>query len=691
MGRQALLFAILLLLPLALAPSAQACVGTLGVPCGRIYPIITIKIEGDATMWNLTTGVPVAVDAILTYSFDMTNEGYTAAAPNEPVQIRFEYPRKPDWADLKVEPEVIAVDVNNPTFIQPEVGEPTQPQAKYSFSIPITITMTLTGQAVLKDGYDFAKLLVFAKSTESGLYQSGYGIKEMRVVPENALHESDVAGQQDVFTASALPAIGLTSVERSFGGTTVTFAPPATPAFWEPAEFVATVSPAPTGRMVLALHDEAGALVASTLPVDSSSGEVGLLATLVQPGRHTATLTLLPAAGTMTPPLTFPLEFDVGDLSAEGYVYPKTYLVQANEPLPRPLVSTADPLAQFERDIPFFLFESAQSVSATVTLVTAAPIDLGRSLANLQFSLHDPDGNTLSAGSVDPTKPAASVRVGSVAQDGWYVLRLKGLGAPGAASYDARIEVNYAAAHEARNRADGIPDITGGLLARAGANLSLPTDLVKVWESSDITPVLDAAQGLGYTLTVFDVNGTLAYASGQRTGASAFSAPAPGTYRAYAFIEPTQGALPFSPTVRAFTFDVGRGNTTIARTFEIEDAFEAPFAPMPSLLGYHALRVYEGAAPPVLEGGELVDEEGNAADASTAGIYFVRVTGQGAPPQGSAVSLVLTQEYAAPVTLVGPAAPSTDQKGGLPVPGLAIAFVLAAIGAVAVVVAIRRR
>ena len=688
MGRTALLVAVLV------AASALPTVDACAVPCGRIYPIITIALEGDQPTWPLVASAPTEIAATLTYRFDMMNEGYTAATPNEPIDIRFEYPRKPDWAEIAVEPEVVRVDVTNPTYVVPDVSNPASPQAQYVFTVPITIRISLVGQAILRDGYDFHKLLVFAKSSESGLYQSGYGIKEIRVVPENALHESDVAGSRDIFAATPLPVLAPAGGSASFAGTTVSLMPPESAKWWEPAEYAMSVDPAPRGRMVFAVHDETGALVASTTPIDAAAGEARMNVTLAKPGRHTATLTLLPDAGTMTPPLTYAVPFDAGDTSAEGYEYPKAYVVTSTEVVPAPLASQADPLAQFQRDIPFWAFDTAQGLSATVTLKTptplALPLDAGRSAANLQFSIHDPDGRMLQAGSVDPTKPTWGIRVGSLAVDGWYVLRVNGFGVPDASAYDVRIEATYAQPPQARNHADGVPDITGPLLAIGGVNLTLPVDALAVWSPSDVTPALDPAAAARYSVTIYDENGTLAYASGLREGASSFSAMAPGTYRAYAYAEPILADLPFSPVVRAFTFTVGAGNTTVASTFTIDDGYEAPLAATPTLLGFHALRVLEGAAAPTLAGGELVDADGNTAEGTLPGIYYVRATGMSTSPQGAEVHVTLEQSYAAPVTLAGPDAPSEPAEG-LPVPSLAMALALLAVGLAAIAVALFRR
>ncbi|HET6404743.1 MAG TPA: hypothetical protein VFH78_08850 [Candidatus Thermoplasmatota archaeon] len=689
MGRSALLVALLFVAPALAVGAADAC----AVPCGRIYPIITIQLDTDQPNFPLASGVPVDIPARLTYRFDMVNEGYTVATPNQPIDIRFEYPRRPDWVTMAVTPEVVRVDVTNPTYVQPDTSNPTSPQAQYVFTVPITITVTLAGQAILRDGYDYHKLLVFAKSSESGLYQAGYGIKEIRVVPENALHESDVAGSRDVFTASPLPALAPTGGAASFAGTTVTLTPPSGAKWWEPAQYAMTVEPVPSGRMVFAVHDETGALVASTAPL-AAAAEARMNVTLAKPGRHTATLTLLPGAGTMTPPLTYAVPFDTGALAAEGFVFGKSYVVTSSETVPAPLASDDDPLTQFERDVPFWVFETAQGVSATVTLKTptplALPVEAGRSAANLQFSIHDPDGNMLQAGSVDPTKPTWGVRVGSLPTDGWYVLRIRGVGAPGAA-YDTRVEVTYAQPPQARNRADGAPDATGPLLAVGGVNLTLPVDALAVWAPSDITPALAPASSARYSVTVYDANGTLAYASGVREGAASFSAPAPGTYRAYVYAEPTPRALPFSPVVRAFTFDVGADAPTVASTFRLDDGFEAPLAATDTLLGFHAVRVLPGAAAPTLSGADLVDADGNEVDGATPGTYWVRAAGRGASPEGSEMRVALEQTYGAPVTLTAPGSGGGAPASGLSVPGFAIALAVAAAGLAAVAVALYRR
>lgn len=695
--RTAIALLVLLLLPaVGLVPSASACAASVGVPCGRIYPLILIQVEDKASLYNLSLGETIEVAATLTYKFDVVNEGYTLAMPNEPVVVGFEFPRKPSWAEIKVAPERIEIPVNNPTYIQPDPADPTNPQGSFVYTTGITISATLTGQAVLRDGAEFAKLLVFAKSTESGLYQSGYGIKELRVVPEGYVHESDVAGSRDVFTAVPLPAPALAATTVATLGATATLTPPADARFWEPGAYTVALDPAPRGDVVVALHDEAGNLVASTPRLDASLGTATFNATLVRPGLHTATVTVLPAAGTMALPLTLAIDFLAGDTSAEGFQFPKSYLVTTSESIPAPAASLADPLAQFQRDVPFFAFDTAQSASATVGLRTTLA-DAGRGAANLQFSILDPDGNLLQTSSVDPTNPQRSVRLGSLPAEGWYTLRVTGVGAPSASAFDARIEVNYATPVEARNRADGLPDATGATLRRAGANLTLPVDGLAVWAPSALTPALEPAAGFAYQLTVYDANGTLAYASGLRTGDAKFAAPSPGKYRAFVYAEPIGRDALFSPLVRAFAFGVSETNVTVVQKFAVDDAFTLPpLAAGETLVGLHAVPVLAASGAPTLTADgatvTLVDADGAEVGSPAApGTYWLRVSGTNPEPTPLVVPVGLALDHAAPVTLTGPDALAANADTGLRVPGLAIGIALAAVGAVAVGAAVLRR
>lgn len=683
----------LLLLPLALAPAASACtssVGAVAIPCGRIYPIILVQTDAKpGTLYDLPAAAPLVVDATVTFTFDAAKDGYTATMPNEPVTISFEFPRKPQWVELAVDPPRIDVPVNDPTYFTPDGSDPANPKLVYTYTVPVKISVTLLGQAILKDGLDYHKLLVFAKSTESGIFQSGYGIKELRVVPEGALHEADVAGTRDVYVASPLPAQSpLEGVSRTFAGMIVTLAPPPSVAWWQPQPFELSVDPAPAGRMQAAVHDEQGHLVAQSPLLDASTGVAKLNVTLLRPGLHTATLTLLPEAGTDAPPMTYALDFTVGDLAVEGVQFPKTMLVAVSDEVPLPAGNRGgedprDALTQFERDVPFFAFDTAQSVTVALSLTSPMP-GVVPGAANLQFSVLDPDGELLQTASVDPANPVKGYRIGSVPVEGWYTLRIQGAGLPVGGRYDAAVEVNYVQPAQARNRADGVPDPTPALLGMAGRNLSLPVDALRVWEPAALTPAYEGVGTFQHAVTIVDENGTLVQATRLRAGEGAFAAPWPGTFRAFVHVQPVTPGAPFSPLVRAFTFTVGANEVHVGQTFALEDSFETPVAADATRMGIYALP--RDAGEPQAETEALA-----VATLDEAGVKYLAASTLG-PTRGEPAGFRAQVDYASPVTLTGPTtAPQGTAQGGLPIPGVAVGLGLAVIGAAAVAVALLRR
>lgn len=682
-----LLLALLMVAPaVAMAPPAAACADGLlqaGVPCGRIYPIITIESKAGTT--PLQPNQSVTLDAVLDFSFKMLGEGYAPVPPTDPITITFEFPRKPAWVDMKVEPDTIPVDVNDPTHMQPDPSNPAGPEIAYDYQVPIKLHLKLVGQAVLRDGYDYAKLLVFAKSSENGLYQSGYGIKEFRVSPAGAIHDSDVA--QDRYTTAPLSNFTLRPATGQAAGVKVTLTPPSSGSFWQPQKFTAKIDPAPSGKVVAALHDEWGNLVYATQPLDASSGSVAFTATLARPGFHTATFTLLPDAGSATPPVTVPVSFVAGDVSPQGFSFPKDYVVSDDAVVAAPNGNSADALAQVERDVPVFAFETAQSVTATLTLETPGQA-LDKGAASLNMQLLDPEGKILQTAAVDPvTYPQRSLRLGSVPEEGWYTIRVKGVGLPQASAWDVKAEVAYATAAVARNRATGLPQATPATLHGGDRNVTLPFGSLQVWAPGDLTPKLDNLSAQ-YAITVYGPNATLAYASGLRSGKASFSAPAPGTYRAFVYAQPTTPGAPFSPLVRAFTFGVGAGNTTVAQTFAVADQVEIPQSPAAGVVALYGFPA--GPAPKV----ELSASQPGVTltqafqEANGTKILVVSAQNPGPATQGSVKA---SMAFASPQTLVGPlAAQDGGASKGVPLAGAALA-VLALAGAAAVVVALARR
>src|SRR4029077_2332297 len=131
--------------------------------------------------------------------------------------------------------DTLTVDTQNPTSVQPDPTNAAGPEAMYDQQFDVTVSITLVNRAVLRDGSDIAKLLVFAKSSENSLYQSGYGIKEFRVAPENPLHDSDLT--PDVYTATPVANFTTKPVTGEAAGEKVTLTPPAKASFWTPQPY----------------------------------------------------------------------------------------------------------------------------------------------------------------------------------------------------------------------------------------------------------------------------------------------------------------------------------------------------------------------------------------------------------------------------------------------------------------------
>lgn len=659
-------FLVLALLTPSLAGFAAAGLAdaACSVPCGRIYPTITVKIPDQAAVYDFTRSTPLVLEADVTYSFDVAADGYSPIRPDEPIVIGFEFPRKPKWADIVVEPDRLSVDVNNPTFVSAAGPE----EVRYSWTQRVTITSSLTGQAILRDGFDYGKLLVFAKSTESGMYQSGYGIKEIRVAPEGAVHESDVNDASAAFTPQALPRLDLAPAEREVGGVKVRVEPPSSGSFWTPQPFTVRVDPPPEGRMVFAVHDEAGELVMQGGPRAATAKSVWNV-TLARPGLHTASVTLLPEDGL---PLTIPIDFAAGDASAEGYTYPKEYLASVTEPIPAPGLILADARGQFERDFPFYALDSAQST--TVSLGLVAPVaGLPVVGANLEFALIDPEGKELAKGSVDPSVPLKELRVGTMPTDGWYLVRVRGLGAPDAAAYTVGVRVAYQSEPSRRNAADSLEDDRGGVVSHAGANLSLGASALALWSPGTMEPAWDRStdRGMRYHMTIAGEDGFVSYASGWRTGGASYAPTTPGLHRAFVYVEPVPTVSSFAPVVREISFVVPNGAPVSLRSFHFEDVFEVPRGSGERLVGLVRLPAGEGSLQ--ISGAGRSEEVGD----------LVLLYAKASPTEPTSANVDLAYDLASAIE-VPPLRAQADPRADTPFPSLgAILAVLALAGLVA--------
>lgn len=165
------------------APSvdAEAC----APPCGEINPRLMFSFpELEDKRIQLEQGDAVTFSGKITFWADTDDEGYSPRDPQQAIEIRFSFPRLPPWAQMSVEPSQIEVPVNTcPQCFKPATEDPSSPEAHWAFSTGINLTVEAVEDPEVTPGYDYGKLQLFAKSTESGIYNPGYGIREVRVDP----------------------------------------------------------------------------------------------------------------------------------------------------------------------------------------------------------------------------------------------------------------------------------------------------------------------------------------------------------------------------------------------------------------------------------------------------------------------------------------------------------------------------
>lgn len=696
--------------------SAPAC----GVPCGYIYPLILLTVEGKNEPRALAAGESLTIPATITYRFDVVNEGFTVPDPQQPIVITFEYPKKPEWATLSVEPAQIEVPIQ-PQYIQPDASDPQNLQGQYVFVTDIAITVAAPGQAVLADGFDYAKLLVFAKSTESGLYKAGYGIKELRMQPEGAVHASELASAPARVVADVAPATFEASTLRA-PGVTLTLTPPAGPVLaWESAEFelVAEASAPdalPLG-IVATLLDESGVAHYSTGLRTPQDGRLALSLTLPGVGMHTLAVLVAPPPGGVaalaTQAFAFPL-LVAPPAGADAVRMPEAFVAGFSE-LVTGASGSAEPLAQFTKDLAFPVLPGSSGATVALALRTDGAPPLPTGPGSVSFQLLDPEGAVVLQGGADSANAAREYDAGALPGQGLYRLRVSGAGVPFVTAFDAMVTVSYDDPPVADVAQDGVADAVLSPVAIGAVSVTIAQpDAIAPWVAAPLAFSLAGFDGaaVSYSATIVDSAGALVYSSHFRVGdpvgfAVPFLAPAPGDYTALLFVQPgSSGVRGFEGTVLAFPLRAGTpdaATTTLPATLELADAGTVAAHSSTSVAMQQRVRVLDGASPIAVSVGALprpggailvraLDADGNvAAEASGAqasldglapGEYVVQVVIDTAGE--TAFEAALSASYATPPVLENPLFPAGEApapRSFLPAPASALVF--AALAAVA--------
>jgi hypothetical protein len=193
-----LLSGLLLAASLALAGApASACAAA--PPCGPIPVVIEIRVDGPRYD-NFGESSELVREGVVSFYINVDNDGFWFD-PDKPPKMTFHVNRQPPWVRTAVTPDGYTVPISDPKYLSQEGGQPDQVQ--FYWEAPVTITVTKLRDPTpeeIADGSPFIRrdgsyrIVVSATTTSSVLVpdlfgpnmglQEGYGVKELRMVPE---------------------------------------------------------------------------------------------------------------------------------------------------------------------------------------------------------------------------------------------------------------------------------------------------------------------------------------------------------------------------------------------------------------------------------------------------------------------------------------------------------------------------
>lgn len=648
--------------PLAGAATAEESSGSCSVPCGYIYPLILIEPKESQEARTLPSdGSPVEVEATLTWTFDITNEGFTMNNPTEPIEVTFEFPRKPSWAGMSVEPSKFQVPIS-PQFIQPE-GDASNPSAQYVYTRDITITMSQKSQATLRPGEDVADLLVFAKSSESGLYKPSYGIKEFHADPEGAVVKE--AGQDEV-DAAAVPSFPVDDATRGLGPVDVTLEGASSANVFEPAAVQAQVAAgdaAVPSQVSMSLVDESGTLLYATGPRHSQNGAVAANLTFPEPGAYRVLVTASPAeeADVSWTPGTVAFPVDVPRPEAGAVQLSNQYTARYHEVVSEFHAEPGDPAGQYEKHIPVPVYEDANGANLLFELTADNPAASSPTgPANLNVEFLSPSGGVVAKGTFDPANPTLRMPVNALPGPGLYQIHVFGQGGDGrglaGASYDVQVSTSYDGAPVVEETGDGTLDAPGRA-SHGGIAVETKHDHHDPWTPQEVSiPVTKDSGGEAVDaeahLTVLTEDGHRVASTGwtdvsDGTLDASVTFPTVGRHMAAVHVRTAPGnGTHVQPTTLASTLHVGghgEATVTLPDTYQVEQSVTVPG-------GHGPENPHVRSVPVLVEPGASSLEATVSAEGGPAESYSLSIVGS----DGSAVAEAETGGGEATATADGP-------------------------------------
>ncbi|MBI4392367.1 MAG: hypothetical protein HY556_01025 [Euryarchaeota archaeon] len=580
----------MLLLAAAIGPMivtpASACGG---VPCGYINPIITINVEGvSGKTFDTSVGQALRFTGSITYTFDASQEGFTAPNPGEEIVITFEFPRKPAWADIAVEPKSIDVPIL-PQYFETDSSDPQNVKMIYRFTSPLSIEVLERERPTLPPERPTVKATIFAKSSESGFYKSGYGLKQFKLKPIDAEYASipDPLAGLNVkdYVGKDLP-----PVTRSFGTTSVSLQSTTPMNLWSPTGFEVTIADTrgdTSGATVIAsLSTGSGELLHSTGSLEAVGGKVGFRLTFPESGLHVLSVASLPPpAGAVTwDPFVAVFEVPIG--FDDSYVVPGKLYTATYREFPRAFsADAAGKYGQYERFIEIPVYDGIRTIEVGLTAgntAPGAPGDASNGAGSYSAEIIDPQGKTIATQTFGAANPARALAVDAVPSTGVYLLHVYGTGLSRGAT-GGYYEANVRATYDEKNVFPPIPlastaDVGAASLGPVGL-LVAPT-VNAAWRPVPWKIGLsDASQGGDLLLTVSDPEGRIVHNSGLIVGVGAaetiVTLPAHGIFHAsLLFLDQVRPQGPHRDAVLA-TLPVRVGSTETA-----DDSFEGAYETM---------------------------------------------------------------------------------------------------------------
>lgn len=182
--------------------AAPACAGaSANPPCGPIPVLIYVTMD----QWKglqFEGAQSMEFDATLSFYVNVDQDGFYYDQENPPI-VTFRVNREPPWVKTTVEPSQFVVPIDDVQYLSQENGEPTEIQ--YLWETPLKITVDRlrdptpdelgpNSEYIRRDGT--FRVTISATSTQSILMsevfgnnmglQQGYGVRELRFVPEIA-------------------------------------------------------------------------------------------------------------------------------------------------------------------------------------------------------------------------------------------------------------------------------------------------------------------------------------------------------------------------------------------------------------------------------------------------------------------------------------------------------------------------